>query len=205
MISITSILLAAGLSRRFGKDNKLLADIDGVPMVRRTAQNLCNSKADRVIVVLGHEAQRVGAALNGLALETVLNDDYHNGQASSVRAGLRATRDDATGIMICLSDQPLLKAADYDALMDVFLEHPSKIVVPLHEGKRANPVVLPGALQQEILKGDIKFACRSFIERNLNLVHLVEMNNPAYRADFDTPEAISALGTFPKDDVATTA
>ena len=197
MSSITAILLAAGLSRRFGTENKLLVELNGTPMVRRTASCLCDSKAERVIVVLGHEADQVDAALDGLPLETIRNPSYRDGQVTSVRAGLEAVDDDAVGIMMCLSDQPLLNATDYDVLIDAFLDQPTRVVVPFLSGKRGNPVVLPAALRHDILSGGMNVGCRSFIDRHPDLVLPVEVSNPAYRADFDTPEALAAHGGHP--------
>lgn len=194
MTSITAILLAAGLSRRFGTDNKLLAEVNGMPMVRQTASHLCASKAGRVVAVLGHQADQVASALDGLPVETVLNPSYLDGQVTSVRAGLAAVTDDAVGMMMCLSDQPLLQAADYDMLMDAFLDQPTRVIVPFLSGKRGNPVVLPTTLRRDVLDGDLNVGCRSFIDQNPDLVQQVEVTNPVYRKDFDTPEAFASLG-----------
>lgn len=193
MTTITAILLAAGLSRRFGATNKLLADVNGMPMVQRVARALCDSEADHVIVVLGHEAQKIDAALHGLAVETILNPDFENGQVTSVRAGLVAVGDDATGIMMCLSDQPLLAAEDYNALIDAFTLQPDRVVVPFLDGKRGNPVVLPSTLKDSILDGGMNVGCRSFIDQNPHLVLPVDVAKSAYRADFDTPESMKNL------------
>lgn len=193
MTSITAVLLAAGMSRRFGTENKLLADFGGMTLVRRTASALCDSKARRVIVVLGHEADQVGAALDGLPLETVLNPSYQDGQVTSVRAGLAAVAEDALGVMMCLSDQPLLQGADYDALIDAFIDQPTRVVVPFLSGKRGNPVILPASLRGDILDGGINVGCRSFIDRHPELVQSVEVTNTAYRTDFDTPENLAVL------------
>src|SRR5690606_1923767 len=79
-------VLAAGLSRRMGALNKLVQEIDGVPMVRRVARHALASRADRVFVVVGHEADAVRKALSGLAVGFVDNPDYREGLAASVRA-----------------------------------------------------------------------------------------------------------------------
>lgn len=193
MPSITAILLAAGLSRRFGTENKLLAKMDGTPMVRRTASALCASKADRVIAVLGYQADRVVGVLDGLPIETVHNPFYRDGRVSSVRTGLEAVDDDTAGIMMCLSDQPTLEAADYDTLIDAFLKQPSRVMVPFLDGRRGNPVVLPAALRGDILAGGVNVGCRSFIDRHPGLVQALEVSNPAYITDFDTPDSITTL------------
>ena len=85
---VSAVLLAAGQSRRMGADNKLLLPIDGEPVVRRTARQLLGAGLEEVVVVLGHEADSVSGALDGLAVRAVVNPDYRDGQMTSVRAGL---------------------------------------------------------------------------------------------------------------------
>jgi len=190
MNGITALLLAAGLSRRFGAANKLLVDIGGEPMVRRVAAALCASKARRVVAVLGHEADRVGVALSGLPLETVINPNFIDGRVSSVRAGVAAVTDDALGFMMCLADQPLLGHTDYNRLIDAFADRPDRVLVPFLAGKRGNPVVIPIVLRDAILAGG--GGCRTFIDAHPELVRPLDVSNQGYRNDFDTQEAFAA-------------
>lgn len=87
---VAGIVLAAGTSSRFGDSNKLLVDVDGEPMVRRSVVAFLDAGLDPVVVVLGHEADRVRGALDGLDVRFVANPDYESGQASSLRTGIRA-------------------------------------------------------------------------------------------------------------------
>ncbi|HER26625.1 MAG TPA: nucleotidyltransferase family protein [Rhodospirillales bacterium] len=193
MTGVTAILLAAGLSQRFGAANKLLLEIDGQAMARRVAAAICASQAARVVVVLGHQADQVATVLAGLNLETVINPLYSDGQVSSVRAGVAAVNDDATGFMMCLADQPQLQAGDYDALIDAFNTQPDRVVVPYVGKKRGNPVVLPIALRDRILAGGVNEGCRSFIDSHPQLVRQFHVTNDGYRDDFDTAEHFSTL------------
>jgi CTP:molybdopterin cytidylyltransferase MocA len=98
-----------------------------------------------VIAVLGHDHTRVAAALAGLPVRIVVNDEYALGQMSSVWAGIAAIPDDPAAILVALADQPALEPADVDFLVDAFLTSPEpKIVVPVYRGQRGNPIVLPG-------------------------------------------------------------
>ena len=83
---VPAILLAAGESRRMGDVNKLLLKVEGEAMVRRVARALIDSRADEVVVVLGHQAEAVGQALDGLEVRRVVNADYRDGQMNSMRA-----------------------------------------------------------------------------------------------------------------------
>ena len=150
---IVAILLAAGRSQRMGDRNKLLLDVGGRPMVRRVAETLLHSRVREVIAVLGYDRARVAAALAGLPLRIVVNDEYASGQMSSVRAGIAAITDDPAAIVVALADQPALEPADVDFLVDAFLALPEpKILVPGYGGQRGNPIVLPG-LQRQALRG----------------------------------------------------
>jgi hypothetical protein len=95
---IVAILLAAGRSQRMGDRNKLLLDVGGRPMVRRVAETLLHSRVREVIAVLGYDRARVAAALAGLPLRIVVNEEYASGQMSSVRAGIAAITDDPGAI-----------------------------------------------------------------------------------------------------------
>ena len=118
---IVAILLAAGRSQRMGGRNKLLMDVEGQPMVRRVAATLLASRVEQVIAVLGHDRALVAAALAGLPLRIVVNAQHGSGQMSSVRAGIAAIADDPAAIVVALADQPALRPADIDFLIDAFL------------------------------------------------------------------------------------
>ena len=149
---VDAIVLAAGLSRRAGDTNKLLALVDGVPMVVGVVRAALASRAERVVVVTGHEAARVEAILAEaaptaatLADETVLfvrNDLYESGLASSLCAGIRALGPEVGGALICLGDMPWVGSEVLDALIEAF--DPARgqaICVPTCDGDRGNPVL----------------------------------------------------------------
>jgi molybdenum cofactor cytidylyltransferase len=187
---ITAILLAAGQSTRMGARNKLLLDVGGQPMVRRVAETLLASHVDAVFAVLGYEHAAVAEALGGLPLHIVVNRDYAAGQMSSVRAGIEAIDGDPAAIVVALADQPALEPADIDFLIDAFMVLPEpKILIPIRGGQRGNPIVLPGAERQTLLDGGFNFGCRNLIERHPDAVSKIEVPNPHYLQDIDTPAA----------------
>lgn len=149
---VDAIVLAGGLSRRAGDTNKLLAPVDGVPMVVRVVRAALASRAERVVVVTGHEAARVEAAIVGaaptaatLADEAILfvrNDLYESGLASSLCAGIRALGPEVDAALICLGDMPWVGSEVLDALIDAFdPERGQAICVPTCDGDRGNPVL----------------------------------------------------------------
>jgi len=190
---MAAILLAAGLSQRMGTINKLLVELDGVPMVRRAAETLlANGLA--LFVVTGHERERVEAALEGLDIEFVHNPAYRDGQPSSIRAGLAALEGARGGALIALSDQPHLQAADIAALIEAFEQSDkSRILMPVFEGKRGNPIIVPHAIVQAIGEGPVNFGCRKFMDANPKRVWRYDVPNDHFTRDIDTPQALAAL------------
>lgn len=143
---VVGVLLAAGLGTRFADGNKLLASLrrDGeqVPVVRQAAERLVGAPVADAVAILGHEADRVAAALDPVAIETVLNNEYEAGQATSVRRGVAwARRRDADAVLFALGDMPWVAPTTYRALVDNWRASDADIVVPTHEGDRGNPAV----------------------------------------------------------------
>ena len=189
MTETTAILLAAGLSRRMGAQNKLLLPIDGVPMIRRVAQQYQDAIDGPVLVVLGHEAHLVEAALDGTGVDTVFNAGFAAGQFTSVAAGLQNAVDAQT-LLIGLGDQPLLTSADILALLTAhYCADPDKISIPVHQGNRGNPLAVPRSLRARLLEDPKNPGCQKFTRANLDLVQELPLHTHGLFVDIDTPDA----------------
>jgi len=190
---IAALLLAAGKSSRMGA-NKMLAEIDGRPMVARTAQRLLASHARPIVAVIGNQADAVDAVLGKLPVERVLNPDFAEGLATSLVRGVSALPADIDGVIVCLGDMPLIAGRDIDRLIAAFnpLEGRS-IVVPTRRGQRGNPILWSRQFFPEMLalKGDQ--GARKLIGEHADLVVEIEMDNDAIFIDIDTPEALAQL------------
>lgn len=106
------VVLAAGGSSRMGRPKQLL-DVDGEPLVRHAARVALDAGSGRVLVVLGAEAERVRAAIEDLDLAIVVNPDWREGLASSLRAGVAEVEriaPDARGLIVLPADQPRMPA-----------------------------------------------------------------------------------------------
>jgi molybdenum cofactor cytidylyltransferase len=190
---VAAIVLAAGRSTRMGGPNKLLADIKGKPLVRIAAEEALASRADGVIVVTGHQRERVEQALAGLKVRFVHNPDFAEGLSTSLKAGLAAVPAEADGAIICLGDMPQVRADMIDRLIGAF--DPARgalIVVPVIAGKRGNPVLWSRRFFPELaaLEGDV--GARHLIGGYGEAVVEVPADAAAL-VDIDTPEALSAL------------
>lgn len=189
---IAAVVLAAGRSTRAGDVNKLTALIDGVPMVARTVARIRSSRADPIIVVTGHEAERVRAALAGANVTFTHNPDFAQGMATSIAAGIKALPDGLDGALICLGDMPGIEAAEIDRLIAAF--DPSgaaAICIPVAGGRRGNPVLFAARFFNELqaLAGDA--GAKSVIGAHADVVAEVAMAGSGTLIDLDTQEAIA--------------
>ena len=188
------VVLAAGQSRRMGTANKLLAEVNGKPMVRHAVEAALGCSADSVHVVVGHQVDAVKAALEGLDVGFVENVAFGEGMSTSVARGIAALPGDLEGAVVCLGDMPRIDAEHLDRLIAAFdtIEGRS-ICVPTHRGKRGNPVLWAKQFFAEIcdLRGDV--GARHLIGEHADLVCEVAMPDDGVLTDVDSPEALSAL------------
>ncbi len=189
---IAALLLAAGRSTRMGGPNKLLADIDGAPMVARVAQRLLSSHARPVVAVLGNQADEIDAALGKLPVERVRNPAFADGLSTSLKCGLAALPAGIDGAIVCLGDMPLITGRDLNRLIAAFNPLEGRaIIVPVRRGKRGNPVLWASRFFPEMagLAGDV--GAKHLIGEHAELVAEVEMDTDAVLVDIDTPEALA--------------
>jgi molybdenum cofactor cytidylyltransferase len=191
---IAVLLLAAGRSTRMGGPNKLLAEIDGRPMVARVAQRLLASRARPIVAVLGARADEVDAALGQLPVARMRNPEFAQGLSTSLKCGLAALPDDLDGALVCLGDMPLVAGRHIDRLIAAFNPLEGRaIVVPTRRGKRGNPVLWASRFFPEMAQVSGDVGARHLIGEHAELVAEVEMDDDAILVDIDTPEALEAL------------
>lgn len=188
------VVLAAGKASRMKSErHKLLAEFDGEPLVRRSVAAALAGGADQVVVVTGHRAPEVEAALNDLDAKTIRNPDFATGMASSIRAGVETLRD-LDGVVIALADMPGVSGEDFTKLVQRFRNEDGDMIVrAVSGGKRGNPVILPKTLFPALLRLEGDIGARHIVEKSGLAVIDVEIGEAAH-LDVDTPEAIEAAG-----------
>jgi molybdenum cofactor cytidylyltransferase len=193
MYDSAAIVLAAGLSRRMGDVNKLLIEINGIPMIRATV-SACAAVCDApVTVVTGHQASKIEQALAGLNVRFIHNPDYASAQAGSVVAGLNAVPDAKTTLVV-LGDQPLLDRAALERLLEVHRANDqTRITIPVNGADRGNPLVIPLAMKPALLADKTNPGCRKFTRDNPDKVHRFDCQDPAYFTDLDTQEDLKSF------------
>jgi molybdenum cofactor cytidylyltransferase len=191
---ITALVLAAGRSSRMGGPNKLVAEIAGKPMVRIAVEEALASKASPVIVVTGHQRDRVEAALSGLPVRFVHNPDFADGLGSSLKTGIAAVPAESDGAIVCLGDMPQVDAKLIDRLTGALdPEQGALIVVPTIDGKRGNPVVWSRRFFHDLMTIEGDVGARYLIGHYAEAVAEVPVSGRGAFLDVDTPDALSAL------------
>ena len=189
---IAGIVLGAGTSRRMGR-NKLVETVRGKPLVRHAVDAALASRLDPVLVVTGHEAERLGTALAGAPVVMVHNDKYQDGLSTSLRAGIAAVPDDCEGAMILLGDMPDISPALIDQLIGAFDPSGGRaICVATARNHRGHPVLWARPLFSEIaaLEGDK--GARELLETHAGQIVEIESGNDAPLTDIDTQETLAA-------------
>jgi xanthine dehydrogenase accessory factor len=196
---VSAVVLAAGLSRRMGAQNKLLLPFEGKPIVRRVIESVLNAGLVEVVVVLGHQADEVLEAIAGLGVRSVNNPDFASGQVSSVRAGLGALERSTDAVMVCLGDQPLVNGTDLLALRRAYADRPhGSILVPVRGAQRGNPVILDWASARETLERGTNFGCRHFMDENPDRVYRWPASSDHFVRDVDEPADYQTLLVRPQ-------
>ncbi len=194
MPEIASLLLAAGRGTRFGATPKLLATLDGRPLVRHAAEAALAARPRPIVAVLGAHAQAVGAALDGLDVTRVLNPAYAGGLSTTLRAGLAALPPDCTAAIVILGDMPRVGAATIDRLAEAFIRSggTAGAVVPVHGGRRGNPVLLNLAVLGDAIAAlDGDRGAGPLLASRSDVLEIA--GDPGTSLDIDTPDALAAL------------
>ncbi|RUM98097.1 nucleotidyltransferase family protein [Pseudaminobacter arsenicus] len=177
-----------------GGPNKLMALFSDRPLIRQTVERALAAHTAGIIVVTGHQAERIEAALSGLNVRFAHNPDFASGLSSSLKAGVSALPVDAAAALIVLGDMPGVTTDDLNRVIDAFTADSTlPIVRATHNGKRGNPVLLPRSVFPVIslLQGDT--GARHLIENERENVIDVEIGVGA-SVDVDTRDAMARAG-----------
>jgi molybdenum cofactor cytidylyltransferase len=209
---IWAVVLAAGESRRMGTQ-KLLLPYGEATVVEAVAEAARKSRVDRVLAVLGADADEVRRALergtaasggvrmgasapDGYAAPTgptarsvafAVNEEYRSGMLSSVQAAFRALPSDAMAAVVLLGDQPFIAPRVIDAVVDAFRTSGRGIVVPVFGGRRGHPVLVDLKYRDEVLRLDPADGLRQLLRAHPEDIEEVEADDPAILRDLDTP------------------
>jgi molybdenum cofactor cytidylyltransferase len=196
---VSGVILAAGASTRMGRPKQLLP-VAGKPLLQHVLDAALASRLDEVIVVLGHRADEIEAALTlGGRARVIVNPEFAAGQVTSLRCGVAAAAPAARAVAILLGDQPSLRSEAIDAMLDAFVAagagagvRAARPVYPDAGGRPGHPVLLAREIfcELEDLRGD-QGARTLFCERRPGVVEIPVAGEPP--PDVDTPEDFARI------------
>jgi molybdenum cofactor cytidylyltransferase len=178
---MTAILLAAGLSRRMGGQDKLLLVHNGKPMLQSAIELLCSLPCSKKIIVT--TAERLSAAALPAAVLPVINPSPQEGQSESLRLGLKAAEGEY--YFFLNADQPRLTLACLSPLLDSAKKNPDKIIYPLVHGKPSSPVIFPACFREELMALTGDTGGRTIRNAYPQSCFPVEIKNPENFMDID--------------------
>ena len=198
---VSAVLLAAGQSRRMPDANKLLVEVHGRPMVRHVLDALLASGVEEVVVVTGHEAAAVREALeSGLApasrrrLRFVHNEAYDSGMAGSLATGIAALGEAVDAALVCLGDMPHVDRETVERLLAAFDPLEGRAVcVPVHGGKRGNPVLWAREFFDAMQRIEGDTGARALLGEHADRVCEVPVPQAGVLLDVDSADALARL------------
>lgn len=186
---VGGLLLAAGTSSRFGDRNKLLAKHDGEPIVKLAAQTLLEAALDPIVIVVGYEADRIREAISELSVETVYNEAYDSGQASSLQVGVTALRDceSLDAIVVALGDMPFVGPETIETLIEAYEKGVGDAIAAAYDGTRGNPVLFDRRFFDSLASVDGDVGGRQIL-LDCDAAVMVEVDDPGVLRDVDVPD-----------------
>jgi molybdenum cofactor cytidylyltransferase len=191
-----AVILAAGLSSRMAPVNKLLRSLGDRPVIQHVVQTALDAGLDPVIVVCGHDREAVRAALAGLPVRIVGNDDYEEGLASSIRAGVAAIAADVDAAVFLLGDMPLVAPRHLRPLLAAFTPAEGhSICIPTYGARRGNPVLWSAQHFPRLLELSGDQGARVLFRDLADHILEVDMPDDAVLVDIDIEAALDAVLT----------
>jgi molybdenum cofactor cytidylyltransferase len=184
------ILLAAGKSERMGTCKQLL-DIGGKTAIQLCIENLLKAEFYDITVVTGCFHNEIEKSLSGYDVKFAVNDNKNSDMAESIRIGFKKTDiekkqdSEISGIMIHLSDHPLVKPSTLKKIAEEYSISNDRIIIPVYNGRKGHPVVLPGYILRKIETGG---TLRDLISAENARVKPAEVDDMGILFDMDTPD-----------------
>ncbi|PCI63143.1 MAG: 4-diphosphocytidyl-2C-methyl-D-erythritol kinase [Kordiimonadales bacterium] len=194
-----AIVLAAGKSSRSGQSHKLLSRIGNATVIEKTLSSLASAGIPSPLVITGHRADEIAAAIASPDVRLIQNPNYASGMASSLSAGVGALEDDIAQCFICLGDMPFVRAETFAALSKSAANiSEAEIFIPTFNGKRGNPVLWRHTQFAKLRSVTGDKGGRVLIRDQDFIVIEVPVDDPGILIDLDTPEALKQFGITPE-------
>jgi molybdenum cofactor cytidylyltransferase len=184
---VTAVILAAGQGKRMGRTKQLLPWGE-TTVLGQVIANVRATSAQDVVVVAGHEAERVTAAARTAGARTVYNPDYESGEMlSSLQTAVRELGERTTAVLVLLADQPMLGPEPIEAVLTAYREGERGLIAPVFNGRRGHPPLIGQDYFAELLALPASAAPRDLLRRHERDIHLVPVTSDAILRDLDVP------------------
>ena len=183
---ISSILLAAGQSKRMQGENKLLKKYKKKYLINHILKSLIKSKVNKIIIVLGYENKKIKKiALKSKKIIFVFNSQYLKGISTSIKCGLKKISKKNIGFLITHADMPLVSKTIFNTLCSSLKNKKKEIFVPVYKKKFGNPLAFKYSMTKSLkkIKGDK--GAKKLIKSNKSKVQLVKIKSKSILVDFD--------------------
>jgi len=194
---ISAILLAAGESKRMEGENKLIKEINGIPLIQHAIKNVLGSAIDELIIILGHEKSLIENIITkNKKIKFIYNENYKNGISSSIKIGLNHISKNSEAFFICLGDMPNVNQNIYNKLIKsrynynkkLISDRKKEIIIPVFEEKEGNPILFSKFMREKIMNIDGDYGAKKIIEESKNKILYVPIKSNGITLDFDTKE-----------------
>ena len=191
---LVAVILSGGASRRMGSPKALLS-YQGRPFLEHLLDVAQHPKIGLRRVVLGADAEPIAKEVNLARDEIVVNEQWEQGQLSSIHAALRSLPAETDGIILLLIDNPLISAVLVGELIESFYDSGKSIVLPVYESRRGHPVIFSSALYQELMNAPLETGARSVVRAHAGDVQIVQTNEEGCVLNLNDPDTLrKALG-----------
>ena len=180
------IVLAAGQSRRMGR-NKLLLPFGRSTVIETIVTEVQAGQVGDILVVTGHERERIEAQLATYPVRCIFNSDYARAEMlTSLQVGLRALTENVEAALIVLGDQPRLQRGIIRRVIEAY--RPGALIIPSFERRRGHPILLDRSIWPDVLASPVEATLRDVINAHAERIRYVEVESDSVLRDIDTPE-----------------
>ena len=192
---ISSILLAAGESSRMEGENKLVKEINGIPLIKYAVKNILGSAIDELIIVLGHEKLVIENIIEkNKKIKFVYNENYKTGIISSIKKGLNHISEKSEAFFICMGDMPNVNQNIYNKIIKTRYNYNKKlapdkkkeIIIPMVEEKEGNPLLFSKFMKEKIFNIADDSNVKKVLDENKSKILNAPIKSTGITLDFNT-------------------
>jgi molybdenum cofactor cytidylyltransferase len=164
---------------------KQLLPLGDKSVIRHCLDSIIGAGVKDIVAVVGLNGRDIADDILGFSVKIVFNLDPESEMAESVRCGLRLVDVSSTGVLVCLSDHPLVSPETFFTLLRNHCKNPDRIIVPFYRGRRGHPTLFPARAIKEIFSG---LRLNEIVNRTPGRLICIDVNDEGVLLDMDTPE-----------------